>query len=177
MRENELLGLQWGDVDLKSGTIHVRAQLSRPKKDKPAVRVPLKTDGERTIHIDPELVGFLRSHRETAFAEGRASASDYVFTGEGGRPIHFCSLGKAFTTAATKAGLNSGSKRKLRFHDLRRTYASILLGSCDIPYVAQQLGHSPAVLLSTYAGVLNVSSQAESAAAAIQRAMAGGGGS
>jgi integrase len=59
----------------------------------------------------------------------------------------------------------------LRFHDLRRTYASILIaGGCDGPYVAQQLGHSVEVLYSTYAGLFNSRSQAERGLAAIHAA-------
>ncbi len=72
-------------------------------------------------------------------------------------------LGKAFSNAADKAKLNTTEEeRKLRFHDLHRTYARVLLGGgCDIACVAQQLGHSPAVLLSTYTGVINASSGTE----------------
>jgi integrase len=73
--------------------------------------------------------------------------------------------------AADKAKLNTDEKRKLRFHDLRRTFASILIeGGCEGPYVAQQLGHSVAVLYSTYAGLLNARSQSEKGLAAIQAA-------
>jgi integrase len=64
MRENEVLGLTYGDLDLKAGRINLRAQLSRPKKDRPPERVPLKTDKARRIDIDPGLVMFLRGHRE-----------------------------------------------------------------------------------------------------------------
>ncbi len=174
MRENELLGLTWGDVDLKDSKIHVRALLSRPKRNEPAKRVGVKTDSTRTIDIDSKLVAFLKSHREAAFAAGRASTSDYVFCGEGGNPLHFRSLGKAFTKAAGKAGLNPDGKRKLRFHDLRRTYASVLInGGCDVSHVAQQLGHSPAVLLSTYTGLFNSRSQAEKGLAAVRAAREG----
>jgi integrase len=97
--------------------------------------------------------------------------TDYVFCTESGRPLHFRNLGKAFTKAADKAKLNTDEKRKLRFHDLRRTFASILIeGGCEGPYVAQQLGHSVAVLYSTYAGLLNARSQSEKGLAAIQKA-------
>lgn len=174
LRENELLGLTWADVDLKGKKIHVRKQLSRPTRERPAERVSVKTDATRSVDIDPDLVAFLSEHRKKALALGRHRETDYIFCTESGRPLHFRNLGKAFTNGADKAKLNPDGKRKLRFHDLRRTYASVLLGGgCDIAYVAQQLGHSPAVLLSTYTGVINASSGTEKGLAAIQKARAG----
>jgi integrase len=171
LRENELLGLTWADIDLNGKKIHVRKQLSRPTKDHPAERVSIKTGTTRSVDIDPELVAFLREHRAQAFALGHAKQTDYVFCAESGRPLHFRNLGKAFTKAADKSKLNTDEKRKLRFHDLRRTFASILIeGGCEGPYVAQQLGHSVAVLYSTYAGLLNARSQSEKGLAAIQKA-------
>ena len=45
--------------------------------------------------------------------------------------------------------------RKLRPHDLRRTAASLLINAgLPAPYVAAQLGHTVAVLYSTYTGLL-----------------------
>jgi integrase len=172
LRENEVLGLTWADVDIKGKKIHVRVQLSRPTKDRPAERVSVKTNATRSVDIDPDLVTFLGEHRKRALSLGRHRDTDYVFCTESGRPLHFRNLGKAFTKAADKAKLNTTEgERKLRFHDLRRTYASVLLGGgCPIAYVAQQLGHSPAVLLSTYTGVINASSGTEKGLAAIQKA-------
>jgi integrase len=106
LRENELLGLTWGDVDLKCAKVHVRAQLSRPTKDRPAERVSVKTGETRSVDIDSELATFLRGHKESAFKLGHARESDYLFCTESGRPLHFRNLGKAFTKAAEKAKLN-----------------------------------------------------------------------
>jgi len=169
LRENEVLGLTWGDVDLKGKKIHLRAQLSRPTKDHPAVHVSLKTEEIRDVDIlNPDLGAFLRKHK---LASKHSQDTDYIFCTESGRPLHYRNLGKAFTKAADKAKLNPAGKRKLRFHDLRRTYASVLLkGGCDIPWVADQLGHSPAVLLETYAGVIGASDDSERGLAAIQKA-------
>jgi integrase len=172
LRENELLGLTWADVDLKGKKIHVRKQLSRPTKDRPAERVSVKTGTTRGVDSDPGLVTFLREHR---LASKHSKETDYVFCTESGRPLPFRNLGKAFTKAADKAKLNQAEgQRKLRFHDLRRTFASILIeGGCDLAYVAGQLGHSVGVLCSTYAGVINASTGTEKGLAAIQKARAG----
>jgi integrase len=173
-RENELLGLTWGDVELKGEgpKIHLRTQLSRPTKDRPAVRVSLKTDEFRDVDIlNPDLVAFLRKHK---LASKHSRDTDYIFCTETGRPLHYRNLGKAFTKAADKAKLNPEGKRKLRFHDLRRTYGSVLAkGGCDIAWAAEQLGHSPEVFLATYLGDVDPDEGAKRGLAAIQKARAG----
>jgi integrase len=177
LRENELLGLTWGDIELKGEepTIYLRAQLSRPTKDRPAVRVSLKTDEFRDVRIlNPELVVFLRNRKKDALKLGRHRDTDYIFSTESGRPLHYRNLGKAFTKAADKAKLNPEGKRKLRFHDLRRTYGSVLAkGGCDIAWAAEQLGHSPEVFLATYLGDVDPDEGAKRGLAAIQKARAG----
>jgi integrase len=172
LRENELLGLTWGDVELKGEEpkIHLRAQLSRPTKDRPAVRVSLKTEEARDVDIlNPDLVAFLRKHK---LASKHSQNTDYIFCTETGRPLHYRNLGKAFTKAADKAKLNPEGKRKLRFHDLRRTYGSVLAkGGCDIAWAAEQLGHSPEVFLATYLGDVDPDEGAKRGLAAIQAAL------
>jgi integrase len=171
LRESELLGLTWGDVELKGEEpkIHLRAQLSRPTKDHPAVRVSLKTDEFRDVDIlSPDLVAFLRKHK---LASKHSRDTDYIFCTESGRPLHYRNLGKAFTKAADKAKLNPEGKRNLRFHDLRRTYGSVLAkGGCDIAWAAEQLGHSPEVFLATYLGDVDPDEGAKRGLAAIQAA-------
>jgi integrase len=170
LRENELLGLTWADVDLKDKKIHVRKQLSRPTRDRPAERVSIKTRTTRNVDIlNPDLVLFLREHK---LASQFSQETDYIFCTESGRPLHYRNLGKAFSKAADKAKLNAvEGERNLRFHDLRRTYASVLLkGRLDLAYVAQQMGHSVAVLSSTYSGLINAEDQPEKGLAAIQKA-------
>jgi integrase len=173
MRMSEVLGLTWGDIDLTARKVNVSMQLSRATKDRPGERVPVKTDLPREIDIDDELVSYFKERKEQAFAQGRAKVSDYVFTTEAGMPLHFRNVGKAFDAAAKKAKLNPEGRRKLRFHDLRRTYASILIsGGCEAPYVAQQLGHSVEILYSTYTGLFEAreGEQRERGAAARQAA-------
>jgi integrase len=105
MRQSEILGLVWSDIDLKNGQVNLSKQLSRARKDAPAERVPLKTGDRRTIEIDPGLVEILRTHKEQQFALGFAKPTDYVFcTLPDGKPIHSRNLGKAFSKAATARG-------------------------------------------------------------------------
>jgi integrase len=99
-------------------------------------------------------VELLKDLKEEAFAQRRAKATDYVFTTEDGNPLHYRNVGKAFDAAAKRAKLNERG-RKLRFHDLRRTFASLLINAGrPAPYFAKQLGHSVQVLYSIYTGLL-----------------------
>jgi integrase len=182
MRECEVLGLIWRDVNLLTGKIHVHAQLSRGNKEEPAKRVPIKTEDEvvesRIIDLDPEMVTWLRKRK---LASAHSQDADYVFCTEpNGLPIHWANLVRSFTLAANRAGLNPEGKRRLRFHDLRRTYASVMLAkvdgqSCDEAYVAGQMGCSIEVLRSTYAGLINSEDNTKRGLAAMASARAAGG--
>jgi integrase len=155
LRVSEALGLVWGDIDLSEGTILVQAQLSRTAKIGQARRVPTKTDETRTVNIGGALVAHLKTLKTEAFAQGRAGAEDFVFTTADGGPLAYRNVWGAFDVAATKAGLNTEGQRKLRPHDLRRTAASILINAgLPAPFVAAQLGHTVALLYSTYTGLL-----------------------
>ena len=155
LRQAEVLGLVWSDIDLAAGTIHVSKQLSRAPRIEEVKRVPTKTGAERTVNIDPVLVELLRDLKREAFEPGRAQPESYVFQTREGNPLSYRNVGKTFDTAAERAGLNPEGGRRLRFHDLRRTFASVLLNAGQpAPYVAKQLGHTVQVLYATYAGLL-----------------------
>ena len=70
LRISEMLGLVWDDVDLTSGVIHVRLQLSRAHREMPARRVPTKTPASvREIPLVPQLAHLLAAHKQaTPFA-------------------------------------------------------------------------------------------------------------
>lgn len=154
LRQMEVLGLVWGDLDLTAGTLTVSAQLSRADKIEDAKRVPTKTGEPRTVNIDSGLVTLFRDLKEKAFADGHARRQDFVFRTRSGYPVSYRKVWEVFNSAADKASLNEAGRR-LRFHDLRRTYASILINDGEpITHVAAQLGHTPAILLSTYSGLI-----------------------
>ena len=80
------------------------------------------------------------------------SALDLVFPNEAGNPInHSNMLVRHFFPALKKAGI-----KRIRFHDLRHTYASLLIEQGEnIKYIQSQLGHSsPMVTLNVYAHLM-----------------------
>jgi integrase len=156
MRQGEILGLSWNDVDFDQRVVHVRHSLQRGDGGFALVE-PKSERSRRPIGPLPmELIDALRAHRTRQAEERLASASweerwGLVFTGPTGRPLHASDVTHAFQAHLAAAGLP-----KKRFHDLRHTCASFLLAQGVSPRVVMEiLGHSQISLtLDTYSHVL-----------------------
>jgi integrase len=142
MRLSEVLGLSWGDVDFAAGVIHVRHQLARGRRGVPPHRIPPKTRASvREIPLLPQLAAVLRQHKSSShFVRG----SDYVFTTSNGTAfLHHNVSKRVLRRAARDAGLDRDGRR-VRFHDLRHTFASHLIIDIrlDVVQVSRILGHA-----------------------------------
>ena len=151
LRQGELLGLHWRDVDFNNELIHVRTALDRKRRDGP----PKTERAVRDVILMPALAQALLQHkRESAFNRPQ----DYVFTTAIGTPEHACHIGwRALKPALKRAGL-----QPVRWHDLRHTFASLLIaGGANITFVSRQLGHtSSQITLGIYAHLLDREEQA-----------------
>jgi integrase len=147
MREGELLGLHWQDVNLQTGTVQVRLGLQEAKG--PHGRYILaepKTDySKRTIGLTPTALDALRAHRARLAEErlrlGEAwdSSHDLVFPNTfGGLMIPDNLTKRPFKALLKRAGLPD-----IRFHDLRHTAATLLLArGVNVKLVSELLGHA-----------------------------------
>jgi integrase len=153
MRQSELLGLRWQDIDFDAGTIHVRHQLSRATKTRPAHVLPLKTDsGERHIDIAPALARELATH---SLGSRHSKPEDFVFATETGKPLYYRNVSaRGLDKAADKAGLNAAGMQRISFHDLRHTAITHLIRSgADAAQVSRFAGHSKvSTTLDLYVG-------------------------
>jgi integrase len=153
MRQSEVLGLRWEDVDFEAGTIHVRHQLSRATRKQPARLVPLKTDAaERHIDLAPELARELAKH---SLASRFSKPDDFVFATETGKPLYYRNASaRGLDKAADRAGLNPERVQRLSFHDLRHTAITHLIRSgADAAQVSRFAGHSKvSTTLDLYVG-------------------------
>ena len=151
LRRGELLGLKWQDIDWKSGLIKVRRQVARV--DGEIVEAPLKTKNSyRAVTISQQAIEVLKQQK--------AKTNDvYVFPSPNGGPISPDSVNNMLKRVLARAGIP-----KVRFHDLRHTFATIALQSgVDIKTVSSMLGHfSAGFTLDTYAHV-TTSAQKEAA--------------
>jgi len=158
MRQGELLGLTWKNVDLDRGEIRIIQQLSRfGREGTRLVFAPLKTKySSRTIKIGVDLIELLTTHRQAQqeykqLMATRWQENDLVFASSMGTPLDQRNMQRDFDKLLQTAGLP-----KIRFHDLRHNAASLMLaGNVSIVSVSRYLGHSsPRITLEIYAHLI-----------------------
>lgn len=156
MRQGELLGLGWEDVDLEARSVRVRRTLTLAKGG-PRLTEPKTKGSRRSIRLTSGAVEALVRHRvrqdsEGAAAGGKWNAWGFVFCTRRGTPIRRDNLhDKHWKPLLRRAGLPD-----IRFHDLRHTCATLLLTMSVHPkIVSEMLGHSSiAITLDTYSHVI-----------------------
>ena len=112
-----------------------------------------KTDaGRRSVPLDDSLVAMLRSLKTRQAREKLAAGpayqdGGYVAADQLGQPYYPEHLSNRFGTLAEDSEL-----RKVRFHDLRHTAASLMLAAgVPVKVVSEMLGHgSPTITLNIY---------------------------
>lgn len=164
MRESELLGLKWTDLDWVRQSLKVERQLQRPV-GKGVEFVPPKTRcGKRSIALGENTIRVLRAHNERQQAERSAAGEDWVeygliFTTRNGTPIHQRNLLRDFKELIRRTGLPP-----IRFHDLRHTAASLMLNhNIPVIVVSRRLGHARASITMDVYGHLIPCMQEEAA--------------
>ena len=133
-RQGELLGLKWPDVDWENN------QIQRTFNNQ-AWYEPKSKTSRRRIYLGLSAMKALRTWRLAC----PPNELDLIFPNEAGEPLnHNNMVSRYFNPAVKEAGLG-----KVRFHDLRRAYASLLIAQGEnIKYTQTQLGHSsPTVTL------------------------------
>lgn len=147
MREGEICGLSWKDVDFKNGTITVRQQLCREKERGGTHYIATtKNSKVRTLTVAPFVMDILHRVRKEQLKNRLLVGAewqnefDVVFTNEIGKHIVPYTANKRFKRIAEKIG-----RADARFHDLRHTYAvTALQEGDDVKTVQQNLGHATA---------------------------------
>ncbi|WP_086708782.1 site-specific integrase [Streptomyces antimycoticus] len=144
LRRGEVLGLRWKDVDLTDGTVTIRQTLQRVGGEL-LIAAPKTQRSARRVALPAECVTALRARRAQQHGDRLAAGdkwkdngSDLVFTTKNGTPIEPRNLNRAFILLCDKAGV-----RRVRFHDLRHTCASLLHEKgADARMIMEVLGHS-----------------------------------
>jgi integrase len=114
LRQSELLGLQWRDVDFDAERIrvsrsNVRGNWSRPKSRR----------SSRSVPMAPQVAGALRRHLDRSQYRDR---EDLVF----GHPRTGKSLSASPIDRRFKVALRTAGVREVRFEDLRHTFGTRL---------------------------------------------------
>ena len=161
LRRGELLGLKWEDLDLERGDLRVKRQIARINGE--VVEAPLKTKNTyRTLPLAKDTVDVLDQQKK------KVGASPWVFPGPTGGPMSPDSVLHMLHRVLKRAGLP-----KVRFHDLRHTFATLALqNGVDVKTVSGMLGHySAGFTLDTYAHV--TTSAQRQAVEAIEHVLSG----
>jgi integrase len=157
LRRGELFGLRWQGLDFDRRLLHVRQTLQRLGKDEGLVLGPPKSmRSRRSIPLPAVAVEALTIHRQEQLVERSAARegwveSDFVFTTTIGTSIEPSNLLRTFNALTVKAGV-----RRIRFHDPRHTFASLMFSQNVPPRVVMDvLGHSTlAITTDLYAHIM-----------------------
>lgn len=128
MRRGELLALEWSDIDLDNKKINVTKTVYQGEATDPKTYT-----SNRKINITEKTTEVLKEHKRN-----RSEVSKIVFCNTFGKYQHAWDMvDKRFKPILKACNLS------VRFHDLRHTYASLLLSkNIPINYVSKQLGHA-----------------------------------
>lgn len=155
LREGEVCGLRWCDVDLESGTMHIRQAIGSGIGGEYVKQT--KTDKTRDIAIPEDLAAILerwkaKQVQTMAKAEAILQPSTYVLSGTE-KHLGVTALCRQWAALAQDLGIKGTEGRIPTFHDLRHTWATMAVAAgADIKTIAGNLGHAnSAVTLNVYA--------------------------
>lgn len=152
MRLGEICGLKWENVDLVNGVINVRLSLQQIGKEI-IIKQPKTKGSIRTITLMEDTIKALKVHKrkQLELKLQTGNTYDYVCGWEDGRPFVPDNVTKNFPRLIKKYNF-----KKIRFHDLRHTHATLLLQLKISPkVVGERLGHSIiSTTMDTYSHVL-----------------------
>jgi integrase len=152
MRQGELFGLSWPDIDFDAGCIQVRRSLEQIS-DRLKLKDLKTRSSRRRIELSRFALDALHDHRKRMLAEGREVKDGPFFVDTNGGFLRKTNFWRhRFKPALVRAGLPA----ETRFHDLRHTCASLLLMADVNPkIVAERLGHAKIqTTLDVYSHVL-----------------------
>ena len=148
VRLGELMGLEWQDVDFKTGIISINRS-SQYLADKGVFTKTPKTESSIREVAIPDFVISLLEEYKLWYEEQKSiygelwTNSDRLFVQADGKPMHPSTISKWFVKYVTQIGLPV-----INFHGLRHTNATLLiLQNIDVAVVAR-LGH--AQITTTY---------------------------
>ncbi|MGX9120362.1 site-specific integrase [Mesorhizobium sp. BHbsci] len=154
MRQGEIMGLRWTDIDLDKSSLRVERSLEETKATGLRFKPPKSKAGTRTISLPASVVDALKAHRtrqleqRLALGLGKPGKDALVFCGPEGEAIAPSRVSGAWGDAIDRLRkpAEDGAPAtielpKVRFHDLRHTHASALIaGGLDVVAISRRLG-------------------------------------
>lgn len=166
LRRGEVVGLQWGDIDLEQRTLQVIRNVIRDTKSESGIYIgtPKTEDGARTIALSSYLVGLLKSWKEEQVTRrGVLLPTAYVFSNA---EDPYWPLYPTTVTAWVHDFEVKHALPKVSPHDLRHTAATLALQSgANLKTVQDMLGHADFKTTATYYTGITEETRHETAAA------------
>jgi integrase len=143
LRRGELLGLRWADLNLDQATLDVRQTVQRDRTGRLIVMPTKSTSSDRRLAIPRDTIATLAAHhaRQT---QARATAGDawrdtgLVFANTLGGPLDPSTINRNLHKICDTAHI-----RRIRFHDLRHSCATLLLEQgVELVVIKDLLGHA-----------------------------------
>lgn len=163
MRQSEILGLRWRDVDFKYGTASIRRQLQKDRiiheeyNSKYFIGISPKGNRNRVIDLADFVIDILKLRKQQQAEDKKVNIDnwvgdtklnqDLIFTLPNGRHLVHSTVLENHKKLLKESGLSES-----RFHDLRHSYAviSLQIGE-DLKTVQMNMGHkSEAFMLKKY---------------------------
>ncbi|MCY8144339.1 tyrosine-type recombinase/integrase [Bacillus haynesii] len=155
MRRGEILGLKWQDIDFEDKRIYVRNSLYYVSGQGLVLQSTKTKSGNRNIAITKEDIRELKAYKikkqEQLLQVGmNLTGNHFVISAFGGEPVNPNTIHKQFLYDIKLAGV-----KRIRFHDLRHTHATIMLEIGEnSKVVSERLGHAnTSITLDKYSHV------------------------
>lgn len=147
LRQGELLGLPWKNVNLDEGRLAVREQITYTNKHERVDGDPKTARSRRSLRLPAFCVEALRGMRRDRGTV--VSLSGLVWTTSNGTPYSPANVRRHLRKACDDAGI-----RRVTFHTLRHSAATVMLDR-GVPdsVIMDVLGHTDARMLRRYAHV------------------------
>ncbi len=157
-RRGEILGLEWGDIDLFDGIITINRTSLYTSELGIFTETPKTKNSRRSLKMPESVILLLKDYRAE---QGDVFPTKRLFTAKNGSPMNPSRVENWLTAFQKRTGL-----RKLNLHSLRHLNATLLINSgADIKTVSAALGHSQiSTTLDIYAHTI-AQSQARATAA------------
>ena len=147
-REGEMFALQWADIDLGSGKVHISKTItSKTTTGKWALTSPKTERSDRYIDLQEALLVRLRARFSAEKKKDGFSSSWFVFG-------HLAPLSRTQLARFLDKYIELAGVPRITPHGFRHSHATLLIRSgIDDQLIADRLGHTPAELRKTYAHI------------------------